>query len=36
MPIMEAVGVSKTCRAFQKRDGFLGARRGLYRRWYRP
>jgi ABC-2 type transport system ATP-binding protein len=35
MPIIEAVGLSKTYRVFQKRDGFLGALRGLYRRQYK-
>src|SRR6202046_723831 len=35
MPIIEANGLSKTYRVFQKRDGFLGALRGLYRREYK-
>ena len=35
MPIIEAMGLSKTYRVFQKRDGFLGALRGLVRREYK-
>jgi ABC-2 type transport system ATP-binding protein len=35
MPIIEAVGLTKTYRVFQKRDGLLGALRGLYKREYR-
>src|SRR5262245_7451248 len=32
MPIIEAKGLTKVYRVFQKRDGFLGAVRGLFRR----
>src|SRR5439155_8226192 len=35
MPIMEAVNLTKTYRVSQKKEGFLGALRGLYRREYR-
>ena len=35
MPIIEAVGLTKTYRVFQKADGFLGALSGLYRRQYK-
>ena len=35
MPIIEAQGLSKTYRVFQKKDGFLGAVRGLFRRQYK-
>src|SRR3989440_2162017 len=35
MPIIEAHGLSKTYRVFQKKDGFLGAVRGLFRREYK-
>jgi ABC-2 type transport system ATP-binding protein len=35
MPIIEAHQLTKTYRVFQKRDGFLGALRGLYRREYK-
>ncbi|MBV9126412.1 MAG: ATP-binding cassette domain-containing protein [Planctomycetes bacterium] len=35
MPIIEAHGLTKTYRVFQKREGFLGALRGLYRREYK-
>ncbi|SIO58497.1 ABC-2 type transport system ATP-binding protein [Singulisphaera sp. GP187] len=35
MPIIEAEGLSKTYRVFQKKDGVLGAMRGLYRREYK-
>src|SRR5438309_11392415 len=35
MPIIEAHGLSKTYRVFQKKEGFLGAVRGLYRREYK-
>src|SRR5712671_3149376 len=32
MPIIEAEGLTKTYRVFQKKEGVLGALRGLYRR----
>src|SRR5436190_19231243 len=35
MPIIEAQGLSKTYRVFQKKEGFLGAVRGLFRREYK-
>src|SRR5579862_4859628 len=35
MPIIEACGLSKTYRVFQKQDGFLGAVRGLVHRQYK-
>src|SRR5437763_3339969 len=35
MPIIEAHGLSKTYRVFQKKEGFLGAVRGLFRREYK-
>ncbi|MFO0952319.1 MAG: ATP-binding cassette domain-containing protein [Isosphaeraceae bacterium] len=35
MAIIEAVGLTKTYRVFQKREGVLGAIRGLYRREYK-
>ena len=35
MPIIEATGLAKTYRVFQKTDGFLGAVRGLIRRQYK-
>ncbi|WP_406695003.1 ATP-binding cassette domain-containing protein [Singulisphaera sp. Ch08] len=35
MPIIEAEGLSKTYRVFQKKEGLLGAMRGLYRREYK-
>src|SRR3954469_11952693 len=35
MPIIEAVGLTKTYRVFQKKEGVLGALRGLYRREYK-
>jgi ABC-2 type transport system ATP-binding protein len=35
MPIIEASGLSKTYRVFQKKEGFLGAVRGLFRREYK-
>src|SRR5579875_2733487 len=35
MPIIEAEGLTKTYRVFQKKEGVLGALRGLYRREYR-
>jgi ABC-2 type transport system ATP-binding protein len=35
MPIIEASGLSKTYRVFQKQDGFGGAIRGLIRRQYK-
>src|SRR6202049_4550816 len=35
MPIIEAQGLSKTYRVFQKKVGFLGAVRGLFRREYK-
>jgi ABC-2 type transport system ATP-binding protein len=35
MPIIEANGLTKTYRVFQKKEGLLGALRGLYRREYK-
>ena len=35
MPIIEAQGLTKTYRVFQKKDGLLGALRGLYSREYK-
>jgi ABC-2 type transport system ATP-binding protein len=35
MPIIEAQGLSKTYRVFQKKEGVLGAVRGLFRREYK-
>jgi ABC-2 type transport system ATP-binding protein len=35
MPIIQAEGLSKTYRVFQKVPGFLGALKGLYRREYK-
>ncbi|MCI0639046.1 MAG: ATP-binding cassette domain-containing protein [Gemmataceae bacterium] len=35
MPIIEASGLSKTYRVFQKKEGLLGALRGLFRREYK-
>jgi ABC-2 type transport system ATP-binding protein len=35
MPIIEADGLTKTYRVFQKKEGILGALRGLYRRDYK-
>jgi ABC-2 type transport system ATP-binding protein len=35
MPIIEAVGLTKTYQVFQKKPGFLGALRGLFQREYR-
>ncbi len=35
MPIIEAHGLTKTYRVFQKKEGLLGAFRGLYRRDYK-
>ncbi len=35
MPIIEATGLTKTYRVFQKQDGLLGALRGLYQREYK-
>jgi ABC-2 type transport system ATP-binding protein len=35
MPVIQATGLSKIYRVFQKQDGFLGAIRGLYRRQYK-
>ena len=35
MPIIEAVGLTKTYRVAQKKPGFLGAVRGLFRRRYK-
>src|SRR5262249_36546456 len=35
MPIIEAASLTKTYRVFQKRDGLLGAVRGLIRREYK-
>jgi ABC-2 type transport system ATP-binding protein len=35
MPIIEADGLTKTYRVFQKKDGLLGAIQGLYRREYK-
>src|SRR5262245_9495872 len=34
-PIIEAINLSKTYRVFQKKEGFLGAVRGLFRREYK-
>src|SRR5262249_38016567 len=35
MPIIEAHGLTKTYRVFQKKEGLLGAVRGLFRRQYK-
>jgi ABC-2 type transport system ATP-binding protein len=35
MPIIEATGLSKTYRVFQKKEGLAGAVRGLFRREYK-
>src|SRR3979411_3405377 len=35
MPIIEAEGLTKTYRVYQKREGLLGAVRGLFRREYK-
>src|SRR6185437_10036520 len=35
MPIIEAHGLTKTYRVFQKKEGLLGALRGLYKREYK-
>jgi ABC-2 type transport system ATP-binding protein len=35
MPIIQANGLTKTYRVFQKKEGLLGALRGLYRRDYK-
>src|SRR6202165_974219 len=35
MPIIEANGLSKTYRVYQKKEGLLGALRGLFRREYK-
>ncbi len=35
MPIIEAQGLTKTYKVFQKKDGLLGALRGLYHREYK-
>src|SRR5438270_8729597 len=35
MPIIEAKNLTKTYRVSQKKDGFFGALRGLYRRQYK-
>src|SRR5215831_17388733 len=35
MPIIEANGLSKTYRVYQKKEGLLGALRGLWRREYK-
>ncbi len=35
MPIIEAEGLTKTYRVFQKKEGLLGSLRGLYRREYK-
>src|SRR3954471_20628844 len=35
MAIIEADGLTKTYRVFQKKDGLLGALRGLYKREYK-
>jgi len=35
MPIIEAMGLSKTYRVYQKKEGLLGALRGLVRREYK-
>ncbi len=35
MAIIEAAGLTKTYRVFQKREGFMGALKGLYKREYK-
>src|ERR1700747_1782720 len=35
MPIIEAEGLSKTYRVYQKKEGLIGALRGLFRREYK-
>src|SRR5437868_3642630 len=35
MPIIEAEGLSKTYRVYQKKEGLLGAVRGLFHREYK-
>src|SRR4051812_37999718 len=35
MPIIRADGLTKTYRVFQKKDGLMGAVKGLYRREYK-
>ncbi len=35
MPIVEAANLSKTYRVFQKKEGLLGAVRGLFHREYK-
>src|SRR3954470_4259753 len=35
MPIIQAVGLTKTYRVFQKKEGLLGAVRGLFHREYK-
>jgi ABC-2 type transport system ATP-binding protein len=35
MPVIEALGLTKTYRVYQKREGLLGAVRGLFRREYK-
>jgi ABC-2 type transport system ATP-binding protein len=35
MPVIQAVGLTKTYRVFQKKEGLWGAVRGLYRRQYK-
>src|SRR5215204_849139 len=35
MPIIEAQGLAKTYRVYQKKEGLLGAVRGLFRREYK-
>ncbi|WP_422927125.1 ABC transporter ATP-binding protein [Singulisphaera sp. PoT] len=35
MPMIEAIGLTKTYRVFQKKEGLLGAFRGLYHREYK-
>jgi ABC-2 type transport system ATP-binding protein len=35
MPVIQAVGLTKTYRVFQKKEGLFGALRGLYRRNYK-
>ena len=35
MAIIEALGLTKNYRVFQKKEGVLGALRGLYKREYR-
>ena len=35
MPIIEADGLSKTYRVYQKKEGLLGALRGLFHREYK-